>query len=159
MRLGDSRTLEGPGLVPAQDHRRVDVDVRAGLVAVRVVDRDSTANGGQLREDEELHGDVQGLFVWRPGAGEYGAAARPCAMWRHAFPCVVKPNGPTIEEITPSGIPEPYQDAAMTGGGLNGGGSGAAGEIGADSRNWTAGPSFDPWGNLITKPTGPGFGA
>jgi len=158
MRVGDSRTLEGPGLVPAQDHRRVDVDVRTGLVAVRVVDRDSTANGGQLREDEELHGDVQGLFVWRPNSDGYGAASRPCAMWRHAFPCVVMNNGPATDEVTPRTVPEPYADAAFTsGGGFGGGGSGAAGEIASDSRNFTGGPNFDPWAWVITKP-GYGFG-
>lgn len=150
---GDSRAMDGPGLIPAQDHRRIEVDARALRVAIRIIDRDSAEQGGALREHEELHGDVQGLFVW-PAAGQ----ARPCAMWRHSFPCVVRPNGPTIEEITPRTIPAPYEDAALTGGGYGGGGS-VAGDIAADSRTFVGGPSFDPWGNLIVKPGGPGFGA
>src|SRR5262245_62782023 len=98
-KLGDSRTLEGPGLIPAQDHRRdIDVEKRAAHVAVRVVDQTEDFVRYHI-DDEELRGDVQGLSVW--ALDDRNTAPRPCVMWRHAWPSMVEEFGDAYTEEPP----------------------------------------------------------
>lgn len=100
MFLGDSRTMEGPGLIPAQDHRpQIGADARALRIAVRIIDRRPASDLAAHVQDEEIAGDIQGLAVWRQEG-----TRRPMAVWRHAYPCVVLLRGSGIDgPVTPSG--------------------------------------------------------
>lgn len=157
--LGDSRALEGPGIIPAQDHRDgIAVDARAGRIAVRIVD---------LREDplprhvhdERLQGDIQGLCVWT--LNDNARYARECVMWRHAWPAMVKPFGDAATEEPPATDSFPVFTGDAGGpstpvGGSGGGSSGVAGEISADWRSSKANSGGWSPGALGFKGTVPG---
>lgn len=133
MRTGDSRALDGPGIIPAQDHRKgIDPDVRALQICARIMDRDKD---GRDREDEAIHGDRQGISVW-----EQEGDRRPMAAWREVRLCVVV----GFDGYTGSGAGDGGDEpgAAFTGGYAGGGydtGDGSGGGGGGGGNNLAVG--------------------
>ena len=121
MFLGDSRRTMGPGIIPAQDYRKdIELDTRNLLIACRVIDRkiDPTL---RYTLDETLTGDVHGLSVWE--VSDSSTNSRMCAMWRHAWPCVIYEfgDGYTEDPPPPDAFPE-FTPGGGTGAQTPGGG-------------------------------------
>jgi hypothetical protein len=136
-KLGDSRTMEGPGLIPAQDHRPdIDLEKRACQIAVRIVDQTEDFVRYHV-DDEELRGYVHGLSVW--GLDDSGSTSpQPCVMWRHAWPSMVEPFGDAyLEEPPPA---DAFPSFPSTPGG------GSAGSL--DRGGWSPGGG----GNVVIDP-------
>jgi hypothetical protein len=134
-KLGSSLTLEGPGLVPAQDHRPdIDLEKRATIVAVRVIDQTEDFVRYHI-DDEELRGYVHGLSVW--GLDDRGATRpQPCVVWRHAWPSIIEEFGDAdLEEPPP---PDAFPSFPST--------PGAGG-------SWTPGSPDTPPGVVQPSPT------
>lgn len=123
-KLGDSRSMEGPGIVPAQDHRvNVRPSERSSHVATRVIDTMEEDGVRYHVDDRELRGDVQGCSVWE--IDDKSTSPRACVMWRHAWPCVVREFGDGYTEDPPP--PDSFPDFV---GGPSTPGSGSGGNDG-----------------------------
>lgn len=131
-KLGSSLTLEGPGIIPAQDHRPdIDIEKRACHVAARVIDmRDDFVR--YHVDDEELRGDVQGLSVWT--LDDRSTSPRPCVMWRHAWPSMVEGFGDAFTEEPPPADAFPSFPETPGGGGGGGSDSWTPGNVTLDPR-------------------------
>lgn len=117
-KLGVSDSLEGPGVVPAQDHRPdVEIDKLAAHVVCRILDVTDQDFVRKHVYDETLLGDERGLSVWELGdlPGGYGnQGGRTAVMWRHAWGCATQEFGDGDIEDPPS--PDPYLEVTPGGG-------------------------------------------
>jgi len=145
MFLGDSRCMDGPGIVPAQDHRRdIELDVRSARVAVRIIDSRTDPLVRHIYEDG-TQGDIQGLSMW--ALDGRNTVPRPCVMWRHAWPSMVEEFGDSLTEEPPPADAFPSFPSTPSG----------SSPIGSqDSGGWLIGknPIGDPtvWGGGNNNP-------
>lgn len=80
----DSRAPGGMGVIPAQDHRPVEVDERSFLYLFRVVTE--RTRYGEWGADREVRGDLTGATWWK-------ASSRPISGYRFCWPSVVMARG------------------------------------------------------------------
>jgi hypothetical protein len=95
--IGDSRTMQGAGILPLQHHRiktsavKFPLHHRAGLIATRIVDRKIKVRGkdvGHWVYDERTPGDVLGGLFWDVKRG-IGIDERPIPAWMFSAPVIV----------------------------------------------------------------------
>lgn len=112
--LSDSRSPRGIGILILQHadyHKKgFSIDLRGGLLAARVMDRDDEGDGlGSWYYDPDSVGDLNGGFLW-PNVKGLSGSARPIPGWAFAWPARLRGGRSGVETPgnrtkTPTGSP------------------------------------------------------